>query len=190
MRTPNTFLSLLASISLAGCSVLVGNVRPMEEPAPLEKLGKPDAAAPTPLLPLPWKKMEVPAKSAGSPESGAIVPELSFQNEETGSTLAYTSGCRKSYQKAPPSLRTISQSLGSGLSRIRRQEPSEILVSGVPALKSSMTGWAGGSEIAIENVVLAREGCVFDLTLVSLARHRDRDRAAFDKVLATLPLSR
>lgn len=189
MRTPRPFAALIASLSLAGCSVLVGNVRPVEEPAPLEKMEPAGAATPGPLLPAPWKRMEAAPKSAASADSGAIVPGLSFQNQETGSTLAFTTGCRKSYQKAPPSLRTISQSLGSGLSRIQRKESLEILVSGIPALRSSITGWAGGSEIAIDNIVLAREGCVFDLTLVSLARHRDQDRPAFDKVLAALPLS-
>lgn len=190
MKTSNSIAALIAALHLAGCSVLVGNIRPLEEPAPLEKRKSPEADAPSPLLPPPWKTLEVLPKSTGSADSGTIVPELSFQNEETGSTLAFTSGCRKAYRKAPPALRTISQSLGSGLSRIQRKEQSELVVSGTPALRSSVTGWAGGSEVTIDNVILAREGCVFDLTLVSLSRHRDQDRPAFDKVLAALPLSK
>jgi hypothetical protein len=182
---------LVTATALAGCSVLIGNVRPVEEPAPLPE-NEAKSAQDLPVLSAPWRPLDAAAtkKEGGTLQAGSLVPELSFQNEETGSTLAYTSGCRKSYQKAPPALRRIAQSLGSGLSRIQKQEHRDTAVSGIPALRSLIQGWAGGSPVIIESILFSKKGCVFDLTLVSLARHHEQDRPAFDKVLATLPLSK
>ncbi len=181
----------MTATALSGCSVLIGNVRPVEEPAPLHESESKATGSMSPLA-APWKSLELPTsrKERGSAQAGSIVPGLSFQNGETGSTLAYTSGCRKSYQKGAPALRRVAQSLGSGLSRIQKQEHIDTMVAGIPALRSLVHGWAAGSQVVIESIIFARDGCVFDLTLVSLERHHEQDRPAFDKVLATLPLSK
>lgn len=173
---------MLSALGLGGCSVLVGNVRPVEEPASLDGVTEKRG-----LLGSPWTRIDPPRKD-GAP--GALIPAFSFQNEQTGSTIAFTSGCRGSYRKAPPSLRMISQSLGSGLQRIQKRLQEDSQVAGVPALSNTIVGWASGSEVTIHNVIFSREGCVFDLTLVSLSRHHEQDRPAFDSVLSALPISK
>ena len=169
---------------LSGCSVLLGNVRPVEETAPLSQQKASEAT-----LAAPWLQISQKKDSSNAPSSFST-PEMHFQNQETGSTLAFTSGCRKSYRKTQPSLRKIAQQLGSGLINIQKREQIDIEVQGIPALRNTVTGMASGKEVTIHNVIFTREACVYDLTLVSLRRHFESDRGAFEKVLATLPLTR
>ncbi len=174
-------LLLLLTLPATGCSVLLGNIRPVEERAALPA----EANAPN-LLPQPW--LGVTNQGEGRTETPKPTePEFNFQNQETGSTIAYTSGCRHSYLTSTPQLRRIAEALGSGLTQIERRQQSEILISGIPALQTTLSGRAAGSAVVIHNVLLATSGCIHDVTLVSLQRHFQSDRTAFDKLLATLP---
>ncbi|MBU6376463.1 MAG: hypothetical protein KGQ59_10740, partial [Bdellovibrionales bacterium] len=107
----------------------------------------------------------------------------------TGGTLAFTSGCRRAYQKNQPSLRKLSQQLGGGLSKIEKKEQIETQVQGTAALQNTISGVASGQAVTIHNVIFVRASCVYDLTLVSLRRHFASDRLAFEKVLGNLPLA-
>ena len=173
---------LLGTFVLQGCSVLIGNVRHSEEPAEMR-----DSAGGAPLLNPPWFPIEAPKKEASLAGSA---PELSFQNRDTGSTIAFTTGCRKSYQKAPPELKRIAKSLGNGLARVQSRHQEETAVAGIPAIRSTVVGTASRSEVTIHDLIFSRDGCVFDLTLVSLTRHVDADLPAFEKILAALPFSK
>jgi len=173
---------LLAPVTsvFSGCSVLVGNVRPVEE----QSVGKLTQTALGP----PWIEVSLANTKAQPSLEASDLPDLSYQNQQTGSTLAFTSGCRKTYSSQPPSLRAVAQSLGGGLTKIQTRRQIDTDTRGSPSLLTTLEGTASGEEIVIHNVILQNKGCLLDLTLVSLKRHFDADRPAFDTVWSTIPL--
>jgi hypothetical protein len=141
-----------------------------------------------PLLSRPWKEVaQRPESTSKTAAPNEPLPELSFQNETTGSTIAYTTGCRRAYRNSPPSLPSIAQALEGGLSSISKRQQEPLQLGNTTALKTTLTGKSGKTPVVIQSVLLARGDCIYDLTLVALERHFHDDRIAFEKVLTKLP---
>lgn len=158
---------LIATTQLAGCAVLFGQV------APAEKQQTPEAAFKgAPPLQAPWKRMG---------GVGGETADVSYQNEETGSTLSFTSGCRKTFatRSSPEdedrALRQISRSMSGGLSRIQRSRQQTIQLDGNKALQSRIDGTIQGRKVIIVSTVTRKASCVYDVTLVTVSRFFDAD---------------
>ncbi len=164
-------IALLAAPHLTGCAVFFGQVTPAEQKAAPEQ---PLKGAPA--LATPWKRLAAPASDTG---------DVSYQNEQTGSTLSFTSGCRPSFaNRSSPdeeekALKQISRSMSGGLTRIQRRHQHTTLLDGNKALQSRIEGTVQGRKVIIVSTVARKASCVYDVTLVSVSRFFDADFSTY-----------
>lgn len=151
---------LLVGVTLlSGCAVLFGNVQPVETQA-FNSSG-------IPRLQKPWREIS----------AGGSLPDLGYQHETSGSTLALTSGCRPDYALGDREslLHKLANAMGSGLGRIEARQKRDVLLDGLPAVEMRLKGSVEGRNIILQSVVTLKGSCVYDVTLVSLERFFDDD---------------
>lgn len=157
---------------LSGCAVFFGNVQPVETQA-LNFSG-------IPRLQKPWK--EIPG--------GGTTPDLGYQHEISGSTLALTSGCRPDYANGEQKkiLEKLADAAGSGLGRIESRQKKDVVFDGLPALQMRLKGNVEGRAIFLQSVLTRKGSCIYDVTLVALERFFDDDLRSLEDWLSKIHL--
>ena len=165
-------LTFLAAPHLTGCAVFFGQVAPAEQQATPEQ-----EIRGAPVLTSPWKRLGVAIGESA---------DVSYQNEQTGSTLSFTSGCRPTFatrsspEEEEKALKQISRSMSGGLTRIQRRHQRSTLLDGNKALQSRIEGTVQGRKVIIVSTVARKSSCVYDVTLVSVARFFDADFSTYN----------
>jgi len=167
-------ISLTAFLSLAGCAIMFGHVQPLEQQALV--------GSRIPALSHPWTRI---AQSASNE-----APDVGYQNDKTGSTLALTSGCRPEYADADTQkiLLQITSATGSALTQIDKRTPYPARLDGIEALMTTFEGTINGRKLVIQTIVAKKSSCVYDVTLVSLKRFFDGDSSSFSQWVAAIHL--
>jgi hypothetical protein len=160
---------------LPGCGVLFGNVKPVEEKA--KDYHYLDLSKETPPN---WKRLSDPLGS-----------DVAFQSKEGSSIISINSSCQSagavSREGNEARLRAFRNRLYLGVSDSILSRESKTVVSGVPALQTTVVGTmndkAGSylGPVVIHSVVLQDQGCSYALLSVSPTAESDSALAAFSR---------
>lgn len=155
--------SVALILSLNGCSLFFGNIKPVEEKS--KTYGIVDLSREN----SEWVKVDPKATGveadAEEPESG--VSDTVFQSKKTASIISINSACKGSKPGKKQTLQELSRELLLGISDLKRKEERQINVSGVDALETTVQGKINQEEMVLRTVVLIRANCVYDLMYVS-----------------------
>lgn len=183
---------VLALGSAAGCGLLIGNVKPVEEKS--EQYGVLDLSYSNP----DWVKLpedELPEEDAG-PEKGTqkghekdkegapstAVPDVAYQSQKTSSIISLNSVCRPANKTFEPDLREVSRLLTLGFTQVTLREQRDLTVGGRPALETTVRGKLNGVPTMLRTVVVHHDDCVYDMVYVArppLFESQERDFTRF-----------
>jgi hypothetical protein len=190
------FLTLFGAISLgaisSGCSVVVGNVKPIEEKS--TEYGVMDLRHISP----DWKKLD-PAKTAAQSESvkeqdvsPTEVSDVAYQSKSTASIISLDSACRLAPDASRPGaerdLKSLTDLLLLGITDVTLREERGMEIQKTPALETTITGKLNGESMQIRTVVLKRQNCVYDLVYMSRPQYFERQLSDFSHFVASLKL--
>ena len=172
----------------SGCSLILGNVRPVEEKSnvygvlDLSKTKK------------NWTKLDSGLSSGKSysensdtPDSG--ISDIAFQSNETASIISINSACKSSKNlDRNKSLKELSRELLLGISDITLQEEKNVQLDDTQALQTTLRGRLNNEDIMLQTVVLKRDLCVYDLMYVSRPNKFEENRKDFADFVSSLRL--
>jgi hypothetical protein len=187
--------SLAALFATSGCSVVVGNVRPLEEKS--TEYGVMDLSRSN----SDWKKLD-PVKAAAQSESGKAqdvspteVSDVAYQSSSTASIISLDSACRQHGDSkssrakgSGPDLKTLTDLLLLGITDVTLREERGLEVQKTPALETTIQGKLNGEPMEIRTVVLKRQNCVYDLVYMSRPQYFERHLNDFAHFVASLRL--
>ena len=192
-RTPAfAFIAFLTFSS--GCSVLVGNVKPVEEKS--ERYSIVDLAKSNP----DWKALPPQSvKNAGS-ESGSEgassenSSDVAYQSKKTASIISLNSSCRKSNLRKDLNLRDYSKVLLLGLSEINDYQEKEVQLAGYPAFETVTDGKMPLEKddkietVRLKTYVVKKEECLYDLMYIAKPDHFSSQETDFDSFVQSLKI--
>ena len=164
-----------------GCSVLVGNVKPVEERDTTYQVLRLSTE-----VPAEWKLLD--RTQGRTPDES----DLAFQSRKTGAIISLNSVCRSSYlpKGGIDSLRQFSRQLLLGsFDQVLTQAEMPRQVDGIEALETRMTGTVPegkGEKAQIRVVVVKKDRCVYDLMLLGRPETIARSEADFDRFVGSL----
>ncbi len=174
------FVSVLASVAIASvafinaCSVIVGNVKPVDEPSPLTSMDSPGKN---------WSK----SPSSKSPSDEGLI----WSNSKTNGVLSFVQTCREKEKKFPHD--KILKNLRASFSDWKTVDSEPISANSkkgatVTGVISRGVAWVSDSQSVkiskiVEISVFSSPKCVTELVLVSSPR-KDQD---LKKGGATIP---
>lgn len=152
-------LPVLCMLLLAGCASFAGGLFRKEGVA--YRVVAPDEHA--------WRRVQLTEN------------DLAWIAKDSGDLLAVNATCK---DHGDPSLEVLTNHLLFGFDdrELVAQKPETI--DGREALRSTYHAKLDGVEVAIELVVLKKNGCVHDLTFVAPRVTKDAHRAEFDALVA------
>jgi hypothetical protein len=193
-----TLLPLL-SLTSAGCGLLIGNIKPVEEKS--DQYGVADLAKDNPKA---WTRLSASQQGADvrDPDVTATeVPDVAFQSPKTAAVISINSSCHligrgddAPEPKAAPAegadgeLRTLAKQLTFGISNVTHRTEKTLTIQGSPALQTTLQGRINHNDIALRTVVLRKNGCVYDLLYMAPPAHFAENEADFDHFVASLRL--
>lgn len=183
-------LTLILLVTSSGCSVVVGNVKPLEEKSTtygVMDLNRSNSD---------WKKLD-PTKTAAQNESVKVqdvspteVSDVAYQSASTASIISLDSACRLSAESLNPGqdLRSITDLLLLGITDVTYRAERGMEVQKTPALETTITGSLNGEVMQLRTVVLKRQNCVYDLVYMARPTHFESQLADFSHFVASLKL--
>jgi hypothetical protein len=169
-------LALMLLIFSPGCSLLIGNVKPIAEKShEYEYLNLARESK-------DWTKLEdeesVPStqdqkvsKLNAEPKSDESdsndTNDVAFQSQSSASIISINSACRQRIEDTTLDLRSFTQELLLGVVLVTEKQEVQLTVSGLSALETTAQGLLNGQAVKIRTVVLRREDCIFDLMYVA-----------------------
>lgn len=190
----------------SGCSLLIGNVRPLDEKAVNYSISDLSKKNPN------WKKLESsnssgPLEKKKSPsqptlpsESGSTtstndlssesdeLSDIAFQSSVTASIISLNSACRKGRDHDQSDLKTLTRLLFLGILEIKIQEEKMISLQGIDGLQTTVTGNLNQEEMMLQTIVFKKKECLFDLLFLSRPHHYHSDIGIFNEFVASLQL--
>lgn len=162
---------------LSGCSLFIGNVKPVEEKSErydIMDLEKADAD---------W--MRLPSQSD---PARTDISDLAFQSKSTASIISLNSACRPSWRGDEPNLQEFSRQLLLGITDQGQRTQDQVDVASVPALRTTVDGKMSGRTVKLQTVVLKKEECVYDLMYVAQPDRFESQNDIFSRFVASLRL--
>jgi hypothetical protein len=183
MRTPN-FLSAPASVFLllmiSGCSLIIGNVKPLEEKS--DAYGIMDLSK----VNSDWVRLDPKVtqdtSTSAPPESG--ISDVVYQSTSSASIISINSACKTAPKGAGRDrLEDLSRELFLGISDIKQQETSKLVVDENPAFQTTLRGKLNQEEMMLRTIVLKHSTCIYDLMYISRPeRFKDHEKDFTDFV--------
>lgn len=171
-------LVLCSAALLNACSVLVGQVKPEDEKAPLAVTPKKE------LLPsAQWTALAIPS----STQSNEDVPDAAWQSNETGSVISVNSVCRQNFDEGGD-LKRVTRMLTSQWDNLKIENERSLIVSGHEALETTALGHYLNRERRFQTVVVKSPTCVYDLVFLSPVQTFDQELSVFQKFRDNLNL--
>ncbi len=177
------FLVTHSCLFLSSCSLLIGNVRPVEEKSSNYKVLNLSESNPD------WIKVEQQNESTPEErESASDISDISFQSKKTSSIISLNSACRKSYENKKQSLQDFTKLLLMGISDIHTQTEKQTTLHQTPALETTVHGKLNGQDMKLRAIVLQQKDCVYDLMYVSRPEKFDSQLSEFENFFTSLKL--
>jgi hypothetical protein len=168
------------TLLLNGCSVLVGNVKPVEEKA---------ISVETSSLEMQrsgWNKLDI--KSASLEENPDDIPDSAWQSSKTAAVISLNSACRKKNDDHELTLKEFTTSLLSQWRELKILSQREIQVSRIPALETTAEGIYLGRQRKFQTIVVKTQACMYELVYLSPLKTFDQELAVFQEFRANLNL--
>lgn len=176
VQVAHSILYVFFAIALCSCSVVVGNVKPVDEKS--TQYGVLDLSTGSP----DWIKLD-PAKTdqyGDSKSTDVISTEISdvaYQSKDTASIISIDSACRNANSQSQADLKTLTDMLFLGITDVTLREERGVELEKNPALKTTLSGKLNGEPIMFQTVVMKRGGCVYDFVYMArpkfFAKHED-----------------
>jgi hypothetical protein len=184
--------TLVLALVSSACSVVVGNVKPLEEKS--TEYGVMDLSKSN----SDWLKLD-PKKTAAQSESikeqdvsPTEVSDVAFQSKSTASIISLDSACRNLDSTTNTSvnrdLRTLTDLLLLGITDVTLRTERGMEVQKTPALETTIQGKLNGEPMQIRTVVLKRQSCVYDLVYMARPQFFERHLDDFLHFVASLRL--
>lgn len=153
------YLPCLFLLFLNGCSVLVGQVKPVEEKAPVTQL------TPVDRLNSNWKRLELHSAAIGGDQAEDI-PDSAWQSNKTAAVISLNSACRQNRDE-DVGLKEFTSNLLSQWRNLKIEGQKDLIVSGRPALETTAEGLYLGRNRKFQTVVVKTQSCIYDLIYLS-----------------------
>lgn len=181
---PSLALALL-SLTSAGCGILLGNVRPVDEKS--ESYGILDLSQDN----KDWQKLDPADSNEGSTrEETELKPteisDVAYQSKKTASIISLNSACRPNQEKQD--LREATSLLLLGINDVTLREEKGLKVQKYPGLETTIQGRLNNEDMKLRTVVIQRENCIFDLMYIARPHHFEEQTQAFSKFVSSLRL--
>ncbi len=165
-------LTLLA-LTLASCSVLVGQVKPVEEKSANSSTGR------GALERHGWKQINLSAESDSTADA-SDAPDAAWQSPKSTAVISLNSVCRKT-QGRGRDLKQITEVLLSQWDNLKLEAERSLTVGGYPAYETIASGDFGSSHRKFETLVVKSPTCVYDLIFVSPPETFDQEVSVFQE---------
>lgn len=194
-------LALGSGLLGSGCSLLLGNVRPMEHKSgdyqflDLHREDR-DWIRLNPADEHQAAELEDPA-TANDPNAAPSLSDISFQSERTSSIISLSSTCRPRNQVRKGSdreleemrLRDYVDQLLQGFTAVEQQQDRSLSVDGRPAHETTLRGAMSGRPMTIRAVVVQERDCIYDLMYIARTHRFAEQEKDFAKFVASFRLN-
>ncbi len=159
------------------CSVLVGQVKPLEEkfvndPTPAHSLDS-----------LGWRKIGSQDPSDRSSE----LPDEAWQSSKTAAVISLNSVCRKG-AGGERDVKKVTKVLLSQWDNLKIEQQSPLAMRSLPALQTTARGKYLGRDRKFQIVVVKSPTCIYDLIYLSPIESFEQELSAFVRFRDTLEL--
>jgi hypothetical protein len=183
-----TFFVLAPVVPLlgaSGCSVLVGNVRPLDQKS--ETYGVMDLQKSNPN----WLKLDSSTGDKHRAVDPTEVPDVAYQSKKTAAIISLDSACRNDPENPDEDLKAITNLLLLGISDVSlRQEEPITLMGNSPALQTTvegrLTGDTQGKRMALRTIVMKRGHCDYDFVYMARPEKFNLEEPDFAQFVASL----
>ena len=170
--------SLLAfTVFLNACSVLVGQVKPVEEKATLTPTKKDIFPSED------WKKLDIQSGT----HSNEDIPDAAWQSHVSGAVISLNSVCRQRFDEEGD-LKRVTKMLLSQWDNLKVEKERSFVVSNFQALETTAHGNYLNRDRKFQTVVVKSPSCVYDLVYLSPVESFDQELSVFQKFRDNLNL--
>lgn len=176
------FSALTLLLTQAGCGLLIGSVKPVDEKS--ETYGVLDLSRENP----DWVRLKETRKAEPAETTEAEISDVSFQSKKTASIISLNSACRPTYETSEQDLKAFTNQLLLGISDITLRAEKYLTVQKTPALETTLQGTLNGESMVLKTVVLRRGPCIYDLMYVARPQYFNENERDFAHFVASLRL--
>ena len=168
--------SVAAIVFLNNCSVLVGQVKPVEEKAPRVPYTEVNVISPK------WRRLDIQGR-----KNAEDIPDAAWQSSSTAAVISLNSACRQNPDEHID-LKEVTQILLSQWDKLTVMKESETVISGFPALETEAIGKYLGRNRKFKTTVVKTATCVYDLVYLSPVKTFPEEVSIFDQFRDSLNL--
>lgn len=174
------------SLALSGCSVLIGNIKPVGEKSESYEVLRLDKDN------TQWISIDshTTQESAEGEAESLESSDLAYQSKSTASIISLNSSCRKSLENSQRTLRQFTDALLLGIRGIEGREERELSIDGAAALETTLQGNMGGRTSRLRTVVIRKGMCVYDLMLIARVDQFGQDLPTFERFVNSFKFQR
>lgn len=181
IRTPLLLATL--AIHSAGCGLLIGNVKPVEEKSEAYRVLDLSRDSPD------WEKLASVNESTQAPNpDGSEISDVAYQSKKSASIISLNSACRASNVSSEISLQEFTRELLLGISDVTQRTERSFSLQETPALETTLQGNLNGERVMLRTVVLRSGECVYDLMYVSRPEQFAAQESDFSRFVNSLRL--
>lgn len=189
IRSALLALSFVTILTATSCSTLVGNVKPVDEKSTDYTVL--DLAKEYPKV---WTRLDDSALRPKDAQIGSNkqafsseITDLAFQSRRTSAIISLNSSCREG-RDSIGDLGPYLKELLLGMRDVTEREESSRRVDGVDGLQSIVAGTMAGERTKIHAIVLAKQGCIYDLMYISRPERYPTHEGDFNRFVSSLKL--
>ncbi len=162
---------------LNGCSILVGQVKPVEEKSVNSQtknklLNHPD-----------WKQLEIQS----SVKSSTDIPDAAWQSQKTAAVISLNSVCRRNIDRSDD-LKNVTRILLSQWDHLKILSERSLQLSGFPAYETVARGKYLDRDRKFKVIVVKSPSCVYDLVFLSPLESFNEELSVFQQFYDNLIL--
>lgn len=163
------FLLSIFLFSSLGCSLLLGNIKPVEEKAKnyqILDISKNNAD---------WVRLDSKLiessknktnRHSEAPESGGA--DITYQSSRSGSIISIDSACRSNSMKPQEvNLGQLTNQLLLGISNLRNKKEENLTIENETALQTTIEGEIEHQLMNLKTVVLKKNNCIYDFMYIA-----------------------
>ena len=169
------YLGIFAILAVS-CSILVGQVKPVEEKSVNSSSGK------SVLETLGWKKLDLLSASGSTSD----IPDAAFQSPKTSAVISLNSVCSTGRMRR--NAREVTDSLLTQWDSLIIQSQKDLRMKGLGAYETTALGKYAGNERKFQTLVVKSPSCIYDLIYVSPLESFEQDLSAFQQFRDSLNL--
>lgn len=181
--------SLVIFVTLSSCSTLVGNVKPVDEKSTV--YGILDLTLENPKV---WSRLDDSQLRPKDSQVGSNkkaysseITDVAYQSLQTSGIISLNSSCR-SGRKTAEDLSPYLHELLLGMTEVAERSENRRKVADTEAIESLIAGKMAGERTKIQAIVLAKDGCIYDLMYIARPERFSTHIDDFNRFVSSLRL--